>query len=156
MTRRRLHENGMLEKNCEVAAWLDFIQRGVPCSEDDVAKLSKTEDIKKEATYQITLADLTDRLVERYDGFESFESCYRKARSLLKKMPEELLPNLNEWLDNKPLSDIKVHGISVNDILEKFKNRNDIDFIEVLQYFADWKTEGFADSFSYNMYFAWM
>lgn len=40
------------------------------------------------------------------------------AEQIINKGHDILKKNVNEWMENQPLSDIDIHGISINDVLE--------------------------------------
>lgn len=39
---------------------------------------------------------------------------------IFKYLPEELYVNLEEYIDEKPISDIKLHGVSLKDIINQY------------------------------------
>lgn len=43
----------------------------------------------------------------------------RLSQKLIEDVPKELYQNIQEWIDEKPISDIKYGGISIKDIMEQ-------------------------------------
>ena len=64
---------------------------------------------------------------------------------LMKYIPHEVIQNVNDSLDDQPLTDIKIHAKSFNDVMDMFKNTRPLTFIQVLHCFADWKKCNYFD-----------
>lgn len=49
-------------------------------------------------------------------------------------IPRELFPNVYEWIDDKPLSDIKYNGLSFNMIIQQYYDAHDkkLNFVEAV------------------------
>jgi hypothetical protein len=92
----------------------------------------------------LTILDLSNRLFEEHGGTYTARECAAEAKYLMENMPQELIVNVNEWLDNKPLSDIKVHGTSINDVFKMFVNRP-MHFIRILHCMCKWKETDYFD-----------
>lgn len=128
--------------------------------------LLKDEEVEEEASQQeyidraikiLTEADFRQKLFhEYYKERVSYGDCILEASYLVHNMPQELWPNLNEWLDDKPLSDIKVHGLSINDVMKMFATSLPRDFVQILKCMTAWKKYDYVDkNFCWN-YFALM
>lgn len=54
--------------------------------------------------------------------------------TIINELPSELYPNVQEWIDDKPISDIKYYGISIKDIMEQDieNTHKTYDFIDSL------------------------
>ena len=90
--------------------------------------------------------DLSDRLFEEYNGHRTAIQCHDQALELMAEIPQELQQNVSEWLDDKPLSDIKVNGVSINDVFAMFKDASrPLHFIQILESFAVWKKCNYYD-----------
>lgn len=128
--------------------------------------LLKDEDVEEEASQQeyvdraieiLTEADFRQKLFyEYYKERVDYSDCILEAGYLVNNMPRELWTNLNEWLDDKPLSDIKVHGVSINDVMKMFETSLPRDFVQILKCMTIWKKHNYVDkNFCWN-YFALM
>lgn len=109
-----------------------------------------------QAVYVLTLSDFRQRIYADHQEKVPYEECAIEAKYLLDNMPQELIQNLNEWLDNQPLSEIKIHGTSINDVMQMFKSSLPRDFLQVLKCMTIWKKHNYVDeNFCWN-YFALM
>lgn len=61
--------------------------------------------------------------ISEYYQNNGFDSHYSKVKGehMVKNIPKELFPNIIEWIEDKPLSDIKYCGLSVNDIINNYE-----------------------------------
>lgn len=151
MSRRALRESGMIDRMSTWAVEMYKFKNNINLSEEEFNNLKNTEEIKKEAVKRLNLMDLEDRLHEMYRGLRNSNMCRKEAVYIIDNIPDELMVNLEEWLDNKPLSDIKIHGFSINDILKDFPY---VNFTQALTCMIDWKAQGFLDSNFIIRYFA--
>jgi hypothetical protein len=125
--------------------------------------LLKDEDVEEEASQQeyvgraieiLTEADFRQKLFyEYYKERVDYSDCILEAGYLVNNMPRELWPNLNEWLDDKPLSDIKVHGVSINDVSNMFRKLKP-SFVQILTCMTHWKESNYIDNNFCLNYFA--
>lgn len=56
-----------------------------------------------------------------------FYSCYhadKRSERIMKDLPEELFPNVEEWLNDEPISEIKYGDLSIKELMDFGKNRN--------------------------------
>ena len=141
MAKRLLREPGEIERICMWEVYkLDLNLTG-----EEFQAMCKTEDIRNKAIRSITILDLSNKLFEGANGDFSLGNCENDAVYFLDNLPEELIQNVNEWLDDKPLTDIKVHGVSINDIYKFYKNRRYLTFGRVLRCMTDWKESEYID-----------
>lgn len=148
MSTRLLRSEGAIER---IAKRLVRMKHPELTSQE-ISELAKRKEFVDEAVYQIKVADLQDRLFEEYGETQPSWVCRDQAIEWMTKLPEELLLNVEEWLDNKPLSDIKVHGISINDIFSKYKSPN-LTMTRVMSFFILWKETGFKNENAHVMFF---
>lgn len=83
--------------------------------------------------------NLAIRLYDEYAGTRPMANCSNEAKNLVEGVPTELLINIDEWIHNLPLSNIKVHGISVNDVFDRYGRARPIHFIKILHCMCRWK-----------------
>jgi hypothetical protein len=109
-----------------------------------------------EQIYMIKMAsDFKSKLRDEYRGKRSDEECAQEAKRILKDIQPELIQNINEWIDGTEISDIKIHGVSIPDIMNRFGNeRQKIHFIHAVKCMIDWKETGYADPNYYRHYFS--
>ena len=50
----------------------------------------------------------------------------KEAAQLIDNLPEELYPNIEEWLNNEPISEIDYGGMSIKRIMEQHKESLDV------------------------------
>lgn len=148
MAKRRLREEGAIDRICMLVVW----NKNLNLPENEFNALCKTNEIRKQAIFNLNVVDLEDRLMEEYDGTRDVFECKKEAVYLMENSPEELIQNIEEWLDEKPISDIKVHGVSINDLMKNYSRC--AHFLTALNCFIEWKKTGYEDpEFSY-WYFA--
>lgn len=102
--------------------------------------------------------DLKEKMIAKlqtyeygYDEDEAIELISKRT----KYIPDECLPNFYEWIENKKISDIKIKGLSIRDIMYADKKYNHIhNFIECLTPFNNYCKLGFKDKEKYlNSFF---
>ena len=110
---------------------------------------------RKEMTVRkLTIIDLKERLFKEYDGTHTMLECANEAKYLMDNMPPELIVNVNEYLDQQPLTDIKIHGVSINDVFAMFSKSRPMHFIRILHCMTEWRLlDYFNEDFCWN-YFA--
>lgn len=62
----------------------------------------------------------------------SADNASREAEQILNSCPEKLLPNIREWTEGKPLSDIYIEGFSVPMIMYMWRSRDFLMAISVM------------------------
>lgn len=104
--------------------------------------------------------DLKERMILKLqsydDGYDYDEDeAIRLIKNRTEYIPDKCLPNFYEWLNNKNISDIKVKGLSIRDIMYSDYNFNQIhDFIMCLPYFNDYCKNNYKDKEKY-LYSFW-
>lgn len=83
-------------------------------------------------------------------GFGKTESG-RKAKNFVSWLPEELYPNIIEWIEGKPISDIDYHGMSIKKIMEQNKGSTFIKSLYAMHAYID---SGYKKSVIYQ-FFIW-
>ena len=121
---------------------------------DDATKrqMAESEEWLDVARQSFVLDDLTMKIKEHERGVLNYTASSIVAARILNTMPSELLPNIEEWIDDQPISDIKVNGVSVPDIMHQFQERN-ILFLEAMQCMCDWKNYNFQCTDFCRLYF---
>lgn len=101
--------------------------------------------------------DLKEKMIAKlqtykygYDEDEANELIEKRA----KYIPDICLPNFYEWVSDKDISDIKVKGLSIRDIMYSYAHMNYIeDFIVSINYFNDYCKEGYINKDAYLQMF---
>lgn len=101
--------------------------------------------------------DLKVKMIEKlqtyeygYDEDEAIELISKRT----KYIPDECLPNFYEWIENKEISDVKIKGLSIRDIMYSYAHMNYIeDFIVSTKYFNDYCKEGCTNKDAYLQMF---
>lgn len=108
---------------------------------DDATKrqMAESEEWLNLARKSFLLDDFTMKIKEHEQGILNYTASSVVAARILNNMPPELLPNVEEWIDDQPISDIKVNGVSIPDIMHQFPE-HDILFLEAMDCMCDWKS----------------
>ena len=101
-------------------------------------EVAQTDEYRNDIIRQLIAMDMAHRIQEDMEGYWSYIDCFYEAQYIMHNIQSELIPNINEWLDGNPLSDIKVNGISILDIKSQFKNVN-IPMLHILRCMIHWK-----------------
>ena len=99
--------------------------------------------------------DFTQKIYEHNCGALTHSQSERVAFNIINEMPQELWPNIEEWIDDQPISDIKVQGISIPDIMHQFPGE-DILFLSAMKCMCMWKEYGYKGKDFCKLYFARM
>lgn len=91
-------------------------------------KEKKEEEATKEewldtARKFMVYVEFINKIVKHENGTSSYENCKRIAKNIIENMPKELWPNIEKWIDEQQISDIKVHGVSIPDIMLQFPEK---------------------------------
>ena len=80
------------------------------------------------------------------DGSDSADHTFYKNLSkwIVENAPAELILNINEYIDDKKLTTINIHGISINDLLSIHNNRKHINFIDAISAIIYWKEANYC------------
>jgi hypothetical protein len=121
--------------------------------DEQVNKEAKKEEHIQNAVFNLTVMDLRDKLLEEYGDRRTLQFCADDAKYIMMNIPKELIVNVNEYIDGMPLSDIKIHGVSINDVINGLMPRR-VHVVQVFKCMAKWKEyEYFDERFCWN-YFA--
>lgn len=128
--RRRLEAISISEVIEEHPEWIKSRQETVGKSEERIQKL----------IHRRMVADLAERMLENNrGGCGDRDFCVKSAQWIMENVQQELLPNINEWIENRPISTIPVHGVTVSDIMTQFQPDRSISFIEAVECMICWK-----------------
>lgn len=81
----------------------------------------------------------------------------RIYKSIFTDYPDELIPNLEEWVENKPISRIEYNGVSIRDIMyqDYDKNGNIVyDFVKSYKLIKDYLNSNIKSPLSLS--YSWM
>lgn len=108
--------------------WRKFIikkkEDTIPREETKNGMMEKTEEISQEELdilKEACLKKLTD-IMSRWIHEEYIEHV---CKEMLDDMPEELYQNVWEWIEDKPISEIRIGELSIKELMEYTK----VDFI---------------------------
>ena len=112
---------------------------------EEAAVMAREERWQNIAKHQMRTLDLITKLDELEGEFAAHEYLVLIANRIMRLIPAELEQNVDEWLDDKPLTDIKVHGLSVLDVMNQFGPKRIITFLEAIECIGKWKETGYAN-----------
>jgi hypothetical protein len=121
---------------------------------DDVTKrrMAESEEWLDIARKSLVFADFTEKIKEHEQGLFTYTASRVVATRIINNMPQELWPNIEEWIDDRRISDIKVHGVSIPDIMHQFPEQ-DILFLNAMECMCDWKNYEFKGNEFCRYYF---
>ena len=90
-------------------------------------------------------ADLADKISENEWQYATPEYFLHKAKRVVENAPRELYQNINEYIEGKELSDIKLHGWSVSDVMHQFAPHKKIDFIDAIVCISYWRARNYQN-----------
>lgn len=122
----------------------------------EAAVLAKEEHWQNVAKHQMRTLDLIAKLEELEGDFMDHTQCVWMANDIMRVIPPELEQNMDEWLDDKPLTPIKLHGKSVEDVMTQFGEKRRITFLRAIKCIGAWRAEGYRDSDFCRWYFSTM
>lgn len=128
--------------------WIKAKQEAVGRSEEKIQDL----------IYRKTIGDMVDRMVEE-DGGKEYSDIYYNlcvAKRIMENIQPELVQNINEWIENRPLSDIKIHGVSVYEVMNQFAPHRYIPFIRAVECMMYWKEVDYRNKTFCRDFFARM
>lgn len=123
---------------------------------EEAAVMAKEEYWQNVAKHQMRTLDLIAKLDELEGDFMTHEQCVWMANDIMRIIPPELEQNMDEWLDDKPLTEIELHGKTVKDVMTQFGQKQNITFLEVIKCFGHWRAEGYKNDDFCRWYFASM
>lgn len=137
MATRRLREPDAVYRFSVIEAQREVLKKDLHLTHEDFTKLCEEPWIKERAIRTANEMDLADRLME--EGLcRPYSAAKKMAAFMMGQFDEDLMPNLEEWLDNKPLSDIRLGGKSVNDIINMYEGVR-IDIPRAILCLSKWK-----------------
>lgn len=121
-------------------------------SEEYICK--KAAELTAENKRGILALNIEQKLLEGGCGAGYAERC---AESLAGRIPEELYPNVFEWIDDKEISEIDYHGMSIKRIMDDFYHMVGChcDFISALRAMFVYIRGGCKDDNICRVYFAY-
>ena len=122
-------------------------------TEEQIMEAAKTKEWRDKVIFGLTIQDFANKIEEIMGGTWNYAWCYNKAERIMLGLPEDLIQNVNEYLDDKPLTDIKVHGVSLLDIMNQFGKNRPIPILAAMQCMVDWKKTGFYNKSYCKTYF---
>lgn len=104
------------------------------------------------ARKSLVVGDFAKKIQEQNVNAMTYLQCESVAFDIINNMPEELWPNVEEWIDDQPISDIKVHDVSVPDVMFQFPEYK-IPFLSVMKCMCMWKEYDYKGENFCNLYF---
>jgi hypothetical protein len=149
MVKRKVYD----EKLVMEIAILNVEREHPDWAKEHVLDVANTKEEIHKAKLGLTVLDFRDRLIQEYDGHRNVLQCHEEAAYLLHHMPAELIVNVNEYLDEQPLTDIKINGVSINDVFKMFENSRPLHFVQILRCMAYWRDGDYIDpDFCWNFF----
>lgn len=111
------------------------------CSNADVEHCMNTQDVIEFAERVSLRADLHEKL----DKIGVRKELINYNLGIYDKVPQEILPNIAEWCEDKELSDIKYKGLSIKMIQEYSKQHKELDFFDCLNTIVFWGESNNSD-----------
>lgn len=140
------------QKKIELRA-LILVCNNHPDLDDETKKqMAASEEWLDVARKSFILHDFTEKIKDHEQGLLNYTASRAVAARIINNMPQELWPNVEEWIDDKPISDIKVHGVSIPDIMHQFQGRT-ILFLNAMECMCDWKSYEFKSNEFCRYYF---
>lgn len=137
-----------VEFNFEQQYMLNFryMMRHYPNDSIEQNKIRALEKLPENRNTLMTI-NVRNKMIESLEYEEQF--AINRAQRLMENMPEVLYPNIEEWIDDKPISDLVIGDVSIKRIMEQHK---DIDgkiygFVQCAFLMKDYVNNGCKDSF---------
>jgi hypothetical protein len=127
--RETLEAISISEVTEEHPEWIKAKQEEVGRSEERIQNL----------IYRKTIGDIVARMAEEDGGHTDNHYNLCAAKRIMEDIQPELLPNIHEWIENRPLTKIKIHGMTVEKIMHQFEPHRTILFIEAIECMICWK-----------------
>lgn len=78
------------------------------------------------------ISDYKNRIINKLSNDENYGYSPMQASNFYKSnfslLPDDIVPNVIEWLEDKPFSDIDYYGLSIKQLQDYDKYFNNIDF----------------------------
>jgi hypothetical protein len=123
-------------------------------SNEKIEKEAEKQDVIKRVVLALTELDLAHKLDEYYKGYWNWSECHETANYIMNNMEPQLIQNINEWIDEQPLSDIKIHGWSIKDIMCSPNKKRKVSFVEAMKCLIQWKENNYENKDFCILYFA--
>lgn len=132
--------------NREMNLGMARLRRLHPELSEEQVKIMALQEIP-ERELDVYRVNICRKMMEVYGCDNDF--AIRKTERLMENMPRELLQNIEEWLDDEPISDVVIGEVSVKMIMEQHKEDGIIhNFIDSLFVMKDYVNSGCVDSYS--------
>ena len=120
------------------------IKNEYPQQKEEFYQLMTLHKTQQAIRFQLKRSMIQD--IQKIFGY-SYNSANCKASQLIDDLPEELFPNIEEWLSNEPISEIDYGGISIKKIMEQHKKSFGVmyDFLTCLSIMNDYIRTGCKD-----------
>jgi len=89
--------------------------------------------------------DLKNKMKEEGNGVGNNNFYFNQAKWIMDNVQPELFDNINEYIDGRPISDKKIHGISALDVMNQFGDEYPIGFTRAIKAMICWKDTGYQD-----------
>lgn len=121
---------------------------------DDAMKrqMAESEEWLEMARRSFVLEELADKLYVQHMGILTKIQSQYMANNIVNDMPEELWPNIEEWIDDQPISHVYVHGVSVPQIMHQFPEE-EISVLAAIECLSRWKMIDYRGENFCKLYF---
>lgn len=99
----------------------------------------KSDEYVQRAIYWQTVADLKNKLTIYYKNIYDDYNCYLEAKRMLDYAPTELIQNINEWIDDRIITEIQINGVSIPSIIQSYPPELDVDFVDAVKCISGWQ-----------------
>lgn len=86
----------------------------------------------KKGDIDMRISDYKNRIIDKLSNNENYGYSPMQASNFYKSnfslLPDDIVPNVIEWLEDKPFSDIDYYGLSIKQLQDYDKYFNNIDF----------------------------
>ena len=96
-------------------------------------------------TYKYYLIKDFAAKMQEESGDDNFDYYYRCANKIVNSIPELLMKNIVEYINDEEFSDIAIHNVTVNQLLN-IQRTPKIHFVEALQTIVIWKDLNYNDA----------
>lgn len=88
--------------------------------------------------------ELKDKIIDKLVNDDNYGFSYKQAENIynsdFKDIPDEIIKNIEEWLNDEPFSEIDYYGLSIKKLQDKDKSLNNINFrteeyIKIINYY---------------------
>jgi hypothetical protein len=116
-----------------------LVYNNYPDLDDETKRqMAESEEWLDIAKKSLIADDVAEKIYKQNKGILTARQSTIEADRIMNDVQPELLPNIEEWLDDQPISNIYIHGVSIPQIMNQFPNK-EIDFLEALTCLRHWK-----------------